>query len=108
MSLKQRLQRQLANAREVSERLLEALQTPAEWTKQVHQQSNHALWFAGHMGITDNFLISMVAPEKTAEKEGYAELFGMGSQPTGNAADYPPVAEVLDHMQERRRVLLDI
>ena len=59
-------QRQLATARETSERYLEDFKTPEQWTYQVHDKANHALWFAGHMGQTDNFLISLIAPEKAA------------------------------------------
>jgi uncharacterized damage-inducible protein DinB len=101
-------QRQLATARETSERYLEDFKTPEQWTYQVHDKANHALWFAGHMGQTDNFLISLIAPEKAAAKEGWSEKFGMGSRPTNNPEDYPPVVEVLDYMRDRRRVVMDI
>jgi len=74
----------------------------------VHDQANHPLWFAGHMGTVDNFLISFLAPERAAMKEGYAEKFGMGSRPTSNPTDYPEPAEVLDFMRGRRQVLLEV
>jgi hypothetical protein len=32
----------------------------------------------------------------------------MGSQPTDNPDDYPPVAEVLDYMRDRRQTLLSV
>jgi len=106
MSLKQRLQRQLTAARETSERFLDDFKSPEDWTRQVHEGSNHALWFAGHMGHTDNFFISIVAPDRTLEKDGYVARFGMGSQPTSTPEHYPPINEVLDYMRERRQTLL--
>ncbi|MHC4401095.1 MAG: DinB family protein [Planctomycetota bacterium] len=108
MDAKSRVDRQLRTIREVSEQMLSAFETPDHWTHQVHDKANHALWFAGHLGTVDNFLISNVAPERAAMKAGYQEKFGMGSRPTSNPADYPDVDEVLDFMRERRGVLLEV
>jgi uncharacterized damage-inducible protein DinB len=106
MSLKERLQRNLLNMRQMSERLLEDFQTPEQWVFQVHPQCNHALWFAGHMANADNFFLSLVAPEQSRPMPEYAARFGMGSQPTSNPADYPPPQEVLTAMRERREHFL--
>jgi uncharacterized damage-inducible protein DinB len=106
MSLKERLKQQLTSARAISERILDDFHTPEEWLRQLHPGTNHALWFAGHMGQTDNFFVSLVDPKNAAPREGWGETFGMGSQPTGNPDDYPPVAEVLDYMRDRRQALL--
>jgi hypothetical protein len=108
MSLKERLQRQLGSARQLSQRLLSDFHSPPQWTHQVCEGGNHALWFVGHMANTDNFLISLVAPERAVEKIGYGAAFGMGSRPSGNVADYPPIDEVLAAMNERRATLLDV
>ena len=108
MNSKVRLQRQLASTRRMSERLLADFQTPEQWVYQVHPNCNHALWFVGHMANTDNFLISLVAPEKATSIEGWANKFGMGSQPSSNAADYPPPEAVVAQMRERRAVLLEV
>ena len=108
MSLKERLRRQLVAARETSERYLQDFQTPEAWTAMVHAGANHALWFAGHMANTDNFFISIIAPERAVERDGFAEKFGVGSHPTSNSGDYPPVEDVLAFMRDRRAVLLDI
>lgn len=106
MSLKERLQRQLTSARQLSERLLADFKTPEDWTRQLHPGCNHALWFAGHMANTDNFLISMIAPEQAWQNKDFGLKFGMGSQPSPNPADYPPPADVLSTMRERRQALL--
>ncbi|MCA9122779.1 MAG: DinB family protein [Planctomycetaceae bacterium] len=108
MSPKERLRRQLVTARETSERYLEDFKTPEAWTAMVHKGANHALWFVGHMANTDNFFISIVAPEQAVKRAGFAEKFGVGSHPTSDPNDYPSVEEVLAFMRERRAVLLGI
>lgn len=108
MAFKERLQRQLVAARDLSEGLLRDFRSPEDWTRQIHACSNHALWFAGHMGHVDNFFISLLVPEKAYESPDFATRFGMGSQPSSNPADYPPVEEVLAYMRERRALLLSI
>lgn len=108
MSLKKRLLNQLKQSRQFTEGLLSAFKTPAEWTHRVHPHANHALWFAGHIGWVDNFMISLMAPERARELPGWSEKFGMGSQPSDKAADYPPVEEVLAYLRERRATLLDV
>ena len=108
MDLKDRLQRRLTDARQMSEQLLADFKTPEQWTFQVGPSCNHALWFAGHMTHTDNFFISIVAPERAKELAGFREKFGMGSAPTSQSADYPPPEQVLAAMRERRAELLDV
>ena len=107
MNLKERLICRLKNARDFSEKLLADFKTPEQWTHQVHANSNHALWFAGHMGEVDNFAIGVIAPDKAKEPASYRELFGMGSQPTNDPAKYPMPEEVVAFMRERRQTLLD-
>jgi uncharacterized damage-inducible protein DinB len=96
----------MTSARKFSEGMLKNFNTPEQWLHQIHPKANHALWFAGHMGVTDNFFLSIVAPEKARDEPGFPEKFGMGSQPTKNAADYPPVEQVLAYMRDRRQALL--
>lgn len=108
MSMIERLQHQLDSARGFTTRILADFQKPEDWVAQVCNQSNHALWFIGHMATTDNFFISLLAPEKSAPKEHYQELFGLGSTPSPKLEDYPPIEEVRSYMDERRQVLLEI
>ena len=108
MSSKARLRRQLTSARKTSERFLSDFKTPQQWTYQVNGKANQALWFSGHMGHSDNFFISLMRPEKAEEKESFSEKFGMGSQPTNNPDDYPPIDEVLDYMRQRCQTLLEV
>jgi uncharacterized damage-inducible protein DinB len=106
MSLKQRLRRNLENMRHTSERLLADFHTPEEWVFQVHPNCNHALWFAGHMAQSDNFFLSLVAPERAVRMPDFQAKFGMGSQPTSDPSAYPLPEEVLSAMRGRRAELL--
>ncbi|MBN2474466.1 MAG: DinB family protein [Pirellulales bacterium] len=108
MSVRTRLKGQLATIRGITEKLLSVFTTPEQWTHQVHDQANHALWFVGHIGTVDDFLIQRLAPEKTAVADEYRRMFGMGSRPTPNPADYPPTEEVLAFMRQQRETLLEI
>ena len=107
MEIKQRLKRRLEFSRDMADQMLEAFTTPEQWTYRPHESSNHALWFVGHMGTTDNFFLGMVDPSRTVEKDSYGEMFGMGSTPTSNPADYPPTEEVVAFMRDRRQAMLD-
>src|SRR5438067_7505610 len=106
MELKNRLRRQLVGIRDLSERLLADFKTPEEWTFQVHPACNHALWFAGHMATSDNFFLSLVAPERAVQLPDFQAKFGMGSQPTSDPGAYPEPESVLTMMRERRATLL--
>jgi uncharacterized damage-inducible protein DinB len=106
MSLKDRLLRQLTSTRQQSERLLADFQTPDQWTFQVHPACNHALWFAGHMATSDNFFLSLVAPEKATDLPDFQAKFGMGSQPTSDPASYPTPQSVQATMRDRRAALV--
>ena len=108
MELKQRLQRNLTNMRQNSERLLADFKTPQQWTFQVHPACNHALWFAGHMAASDNFFLSLVAPDKARQLPDFQVKFGMGSQPTNDPAAYPEPESVLAAMRERRQTLMEV
>src|SRR5690606_4995135 len=58
-------------------------------------------------GVTDNFFLSIVSPERARDEPSFSEKFGMGSQPTANASDYPPIERVLNYMRDRRQSLLE-
>ena len=108
MALKERLERNLAKVRQVSERLLVDFKTPDEWVFQVHPNCNHALWFAGHMAQIDNFFLSLVAPQRATKMPEFQAKFGMGSQPTSDPRQYPPAADVVAAMRERRAALMEV
>ena len=106
MSQKDRLLKQLRAARGFSSNLLKDFESPESWTHQLHSGGNHALWFAGHMGTTDNFMLSLVRPDLCRVNEEYAALFGLGSQPSADLSEYPSIENVLEFMSERRGKLI--
>ena len=106
MPLNKRLENQLKVVRGIAEQMLAVFETPEQWTHQVHDQANHALWFVGHIGTVDDFMLRMAGSEKSSVPDGYREKFALGSQPTANAADYPPVEEVLAYWRRQRETLL--
>jgi len=108
MSQKDGLKRQLRRVREMTDRLVADFTKPEQWVYQVHSNCNHALWFVGHMATTDNFLLSMVAPDQARLPEGFQAKFGVGSHPSNNPSDYPSPDEVLSVMHERRQTLLNV
>ena len=95
MSPKSRLLNQLNSARSFSNNLLKDFESAASWTHQLHDGGNHALWFAGHMGTTDNFMLSLVRPDLCEVNDQYGALFGLGSQPSADISSYPAVESVL-------------
>lgn len=108
ITLSDRVLRQLNEVRDRSEKLLAAFQTQEDWTHQVVAGTNHALWFAGHMAACDNWLIGSIAPEQAKPMDDWYKLFGTGSQPTSDPHDYPPPAEVVEAMRERRAELIKL
>ncbi|MBT3890879.1 MAG: DinB family protein [Planctomycetaceae bacterium] len=106
--LQERLYSRLKSARSFTERLLQDFSDSDSWVHQIASDANHALWFVGHMGVTDNFMISVLNPDLDCLPDGYAELFGIGSQPIDDIASYPDVQQVCEFMRSRREVLLGI
>ena len=104
----ERLRKRLEQTRAFSCRLLEDFSAPEEWTKQLHEGGNHAIWFVGHMGTVDNFMISILAPEREDSRDEFSQSFGMGSQPSAQITDYPPIEELLAYMSSRREVFLEV
>ena len=66
MEYQQRLTARLLATRGFTDRLLEDFTQPGDWVYQMNENGNHALWFVGHMGVTDNFMISLIDAEKTS------------------------------------------
>lgn len=108
MELVQRLTNRLTHAREFSLTLLQDFSTDANWTFQLHEGGNHALWFLGHIATTDNFMITLVSADLSEVPENYPALFGIGSTPSTEINDYPPVEEIKAYCQDRRNTLLEI
>lgn len=86
-------------------KLLEGI--PAD--KRCHQPTpaaNHVLWVLGHLANTDDFFLSTLTNSEPKLCEKHRTLFGMGSKPTANAADYPAYEDILESLNTRRAALL--
>ena len=95
--------------RDTSEKMLAAFQSPEDWTYQVVPETNHALWFAGHMATADNYFISRIAPgsRQEARSNGTSCLAWARSRPTiRTIIRRLPKCWML--MRERREVLLGL
>jgi len=108
MSRKADFKASLEFARNYTDELLKKFETPKDLIHQVHPDTNHALWFAGHIANTDNYFIGLLAPDKAVEKQGYQELFGGGSKPCADLEHYPAPQEILAYLKERRQTLLGV
>lgn len=67
---------------------------------------NHPLWILGHLAYSEGNLVSEWCQGVTNPVADWAEKFGMGSQPSDNADDYPPVEEVFAKLGEIRAATL--
>lgn len=78
--------------------------------KLCHQRSasdNHPLWAMGHIASTDVWIGSALGIEGMITPDNCEKLFGMGSKPTGNIRDYPPVADLRKAFEHNRALLLN-
>ena len=66
---------------------------------------NHAAWVAGHLAQTCDWVLGNFAGSAELD-ESYKSLFGMDSAP-GAEADYPPFADLLAQLKERRQAMQD-
>ncbi|MEK6234429.1 MAG: DinB family protein, partial [Planctomycetales bacterium] len=80
--------------------LLASFETREQWTYVLKKGLSGALWFARHLGNSDNWFISLIKPEafRYHEVEHYAD----------RDKEFPPTDVVLDFMRERREALLSI
>jgi hypothetical protein len=94
----------LAFARRVTLGLLEDVPKDRLF-HQLTSGGNHAAWVIGHLAVTDDTLLSGLGGRAPKCPKSWEKLFGMGSQPTGNPSDYPPVAEITERLSQCREEL---
>ncbi len=61
------------------------------------QGGNHMLWTLGHLVYSESTLLDSFIHGRSNRYEEWASVFGIRSEPTVNANDYPPVEEVLEN-----------
>jgi len=80
---------------------------PAEkWCFQPFAGANHALWVVGHLAVIDDFFLGYLAGSPARCPESFEKLFGRGTKPSPNLADYPAPELVQQHFGQRRAELL--
>lgn len=65
--------------------------------------ANHALWTMGHLATVDQFFLMNFAGRDPVTFEKHKTTFFAKSQPSPNAADYPPMDAVREYFQESRK-----
>lgn len=76
-------------------------------THQVSPTDNHPVWTMGHLSTGYEFFASLLDGKPPAISEQYKKLFGFGSQPVANAANYPSMSEVRAAKERSWNRLLD-
>jgi len=95
----------LAFARRNTLRLFEDI--PAD--QLLHQPvpgGNHALWIVGHLAYVDDMFMTGLMPRASKLPENWANLFGQGSVPSGDASTYPAIAEIRERGEALRGELV--
>jgi DinB family protein len=62
---------------------------------------NHPLWVLGHLAWSDGQLLEIMTGRANPLGK-WRPVFGFGSEPTGNAADYPSFAECRKAFEQAR------
>jgi uncharacterized damage-inducible protein DinB len=75
---------------------------PDQFLHQPCPGANHALWTLGHLATVNQYFLKTLAGRDGALFEKYKAMFFAKSQPSPDAATYPPVAALRDYFQSSR------
>ncbi len=89
----------LAFSHGVTLKLAEAI-TDEQLTTRPTPNSNHAAWILGHIAYANDSFCAKLGGQDSVLPENHESLFGMGTTPTDDAADYPSKAELLDALNK--------
>lgn len=67
---------------------------------------NHALWILGHLTYSESTLFDSFILGKPNRYPEWSKVFGIKSEPTTKADDYPPIDEVVQKFNAVRNDLL--
>ena len=82
-----------------AERLVKDLSTE-QMTAQPGGVINHPTWSLGHLAVVSDYLGKLLGLESILP-EGWGETFKTGGEPSGDAAHYPPMDEILEALREQ-------
>ena len=63
---------------------------------------NHPLWNLGHLAYSEGNLVNVCCKGEENPLADWAEVFGIGSQPSDDASAYPSIDEVMGKLAELR------
>lgn len=69
-------------------------------------RGNHAMWVLGHIAQSDDALLAALSGGPTQLPAAYGQLFGGGSEPSANLADYPKREDIIAAMTAARERLI--
>jgi len=69
---------------------------------------NHPLWIIGHLAWSEGMVIQQVMLGRPNPVAHWQSLFGMGSEPSADAARYPTIAEALEVFHNLRAETLKV
>ena len=75
-------------------------------TQPTTEGDNHALWILGHLTYSESTLFDSFILGKPNRYPEWSEVFGIKSEPTTKADDYPPIDEVVQKFNAVRNDLL--
>ena len=75
-------------------------------TRPTENGGNHALWVLGHLATSEAAIINGYVLGNANPLKSWEPLFGMGSSPSDNAADYDSVESLLAKFKEVRQATL--
>jgi uncharacterized damage-inducible protein DinB len=78
----------------------------AQATTQAPGNPNHVIWTLGHLTTTYHWIANCLDGQGGRPPENYDKIFGMGSKPTNNPADYPSLEEVTQAFNDAQERLV--
>ena len=79
----------------------------AALTQPTPKGGNHPLWVLGHLTHSEAHLLDVFILGKENRFPELEEKFGMGTQPTTNAADYPSFEELMQKNEQIRAAVIE-
>src|SRR5688500_7663165 len=74
----------------------------APLTQPTSKGGNHPMWVVGHLALFEGGLRQIILGDAPNPVAHWAPLFGTGTQPTTDAAAYPPFDEVFRAYRDLR------
>lgn len=86
-------------------RLLDGI-PPEKLCHQPVAGANHVVWIAGHITVTDRYMLVGACGGQSSVPAGWEKHFGMGSTPQAEPGSYPRYAEILEMLSVARSELV--